>query len=284
MPRRIKLTLEYDGTDFHGWQSQRAEPGADVPGAVRTVQDEVEAALRALTGQTLRVHGASRTDVGVHAAGQVAHVDLPDEPALPVERLVRALNGVLPPDVSAREAVEVGPEFHARHASRGKLYRYRIHACADRSALRRRTHWHVRFALDPAKMAEAARGFAGTHDFSAFVTDLANAQELRKEQGQAPLQTVREIRRVEVRVSSADPLELEVDVEGGGFLYKMVRTMVGTLVEVGRGRHPPAWIGEVLASRERRNAGPTAPAKGLCLMRVFYAPESGASPSPHEIS
>lgn len=277
MPRRIKLTLEYDGTDFYGWQVQdRAAPDAatEAAPAVRTVQGEVERALQRLTGKFVRIAGAGRTDEGVHARGQVATFDLPDEVAMPDEQLVTGLNAHMPVDVSAVQALTMGPDFHAMASAKGKLYRYRIFNRAGRGALYQRFHWHVRFKLDAERMAAAARAFVGTHDYTAFATTLADIQARRVEDGKNELPTVREIFKVDVAAQGSydapGGAEIIVDVEGSGFLYKMVRTMVGSLVEVGRGRYEPGWIAQVLASRDRRQAGPTAPAKGLSLERVDF--------------
>jgi tRNA pseudouridine38-40 synthase len=273
-PKRIKLTLEYDGAEFFGWQVQdRGEPGA-TGGSVRTVQGEVERALRALTGHPIRIAGAGRTDEGVHALGQVASFDLPAEATVPVEQLVAGLNSHLPADLSAVRAEEMPPDFHALVSATGKVYRYLIFNRRERCAVRNRTHWHVRFELDVDKMRAAARAFVGTQDFSAFATTLADIQSKRVEEGKDELPTVREIRRVDVSASgsyaSPEGAEIAIEVEGGGFLYKMVRTMAGSLVDVGRGKEPPEFIALALASKDRRAAGPTAPAKGLCLVRVLY--------------
>jgi len=285
MPRRIKLIVEYDGTDFHGWQVQSSEAR---PEAVRTVQGELERALALLAGAPVRVAGAGRTDAGVHAAGQAASFDLPDGCRVPAEQLPAALNAHLPPGVCALSAAEMPADFHALSSARGKLYRYAILARTARSPLLRRTHWHVRFPLDAGQMEAAARFFIGRHDFSAFATQLVPTQTRRAEEEKEALETMREISAVEVvartLVTAPDPQrgqaedgdaaggprEILISVEGSGFLYKMVRTMVGSLVEVGRGRQPPEWIAEALASKDRRRAGPTAPPHGLCLVRVFY--------------
>ncbi|GMV79766.1 MAG: tRNA pseudouridine synthase A [Planctomycetota bacterium] len=280
MPRRLKLIFEYDGTEFYGWQSQLSS-NATAPAPVRTVQDTIEAALAALIGREIRIQGASRTDEGVHAAGQVAHLDWPDDLAIEPERVARALNSHLPGDVVCRRSEAVPPEFHAQRSATGKIYRYRILAPMDRSALYRRYHWFLRYPLDAEAMRAGAKHLIGTHDCSAFVGSLDPTQNQRVEEGKPPLDTVREIRRIDLHEAALEftppgareARVIEIDVEGGGFLYKMVRTIVGTLVEVGRGRYPPEWVGEVLATRDRKRAGPTAPPHGLCLMQVFYPTE-----------
>ncbi|MCW8130318.1 MAG: tRNA pseudouridine(38-40) synthase TruA [Planctomycetota bacterium] len=270
MPTRIKLTLEYDGTDFHGWQVQDRADG----GGVRTIQGEIERALRKLTGQPVRIAGAGRTDEGVHALGQVATFDLPDGCNVAAEGLAQGLNAHLPPDVAALKAEAMPPDFHAMASSAGKIYRYQILNRRTRPAVARRMHWHVRFELDVDKMRAAAAHFVGTHDYTAFATTLADIQAKRAEEGKTELETVRTIHRVEVTArgsyGGASGAEIFVEVEGSGFLYKMVRTMVGSLAEVGRGKEEPDWIARVLASKDRRLAGPTAPAKGLFLVEALF--------------
>lgn len=270
MPTRIKLTLEYDGTDFHGWQVQDRADGS----GVRTVQGEVERALARLTGQPVRIAGAGRTDEGVHALGQVATFDLPDGCSITVEQLKQGMNANLPPDIAALKAEAMPDDFHAMASASGKIYRYLILNRAQRSATALRTHWHVRFELDVNQMRAAAAHFIGTHDYTAFATTLADIQSRRLEDGKSELETVREISRVEVTsrggYAELSGAEIVIEVHGSGFLYKMVRTMVGSLVEVGRGKQPPDWIGRVLASKDRRLAGPTAPAKGLYLAEALF--------------
>jgi tRNA pseudouridine38-40 synthase len=271
MPRRIKLTLEYDGTDFNGWQVQsgdRAGEGSET--SARTVQGEVERALRRVTGQSIRIAGASRTDSGVHAQGQVASLLLPDEVVFPTSELCQALNGNMDKDVAAVKAEEADMEFHAQRDSTGKIYSYAMLTRRERSPLLHRTHWHVRFALNPALMRQAAAHLIGVHDFTSFASKLALTQALREEEGKAALETVREIRRIELLEDPAQPGRLIMRIEGSGFLYQMVRTIAGSLVDVGRGYRPPEWMAEALAARDRRQAGPTAPPHGLCLDKVLY--------------
>jgi len=278
MPRRIKLTLEYDGTDFFGWQTQdRPKEGKDARHSVRTVQGELERALNKLTGVSIRVVGAGRTDEGVHALGQVASFTLPDATGLITEQLTLALNAHLPADMSVTQAEDAPEDFNAMGSACGKLYRYLLFNRRQRSAVRLRTHWHVRFPLDTDAMHAAAQHFVGRHDFTALAVALAETQSKRVLAGKRALETVRTIVRAEVRAcgsfDSAEGNEIAFEVEGEGFMYKMVRGMVGSLVEVGRGRQAPGWISEMLASKDRRNAGPSAPSKGLYLMRVMYGPK-----------
>ena len=243
----FRLTLEYDGSGFAGWQIQR--------GGTRTVQGALEAALERVTGCAVRVIGSGRTDAGVHAEGQVASVRV--ETGLGPEALQRALNGVLPADVVVRAAAIAPEGFDARRAARSKLYRYVIWNGPSRSPLRAPRAWDVRPPLDLAAMERAASVFLGTHDFASFQTA-----------GSAVRTTVRSIHRFDVEGCSRG--EIRLFVEGDGFLRHMVRTLAGTLVEVGRGRRAAAALTAVLAARDRRRAGPTAPAAGLTLVRVNY--------------
>jgi tRNA pseudouridine38-40 synthase len=252
MPR-IKLTLEYDGTDYVGWQVQ---PNGTA------VQVVVERALERLLGERVSVASAGRTDAGVHALGQVACFDTTR--VLPLKAYVQGLNTFLPEDVAVVRAEEVDPAFDPRRWSRGKRYRYLISNRRTRSPLRRRTHWEVFQPLDGAAMHAAAQRLLGRHDFSAFQASDCAAKH-----------PVRELRRVSVEPGG--PEEWVLTVEGTAFLKHMVRNIAGTLVEVGRGRRPVEWVGEVLASRDRRKAGITAPAHGLTMVEVFYGegPPSG---------
>jgi len=251
MSRTIKLTIEYDGTDFHGWQTQ---PG------LRTVQGEIEAALRTMTGEDRCARGAGRTDAGVHALGQVA--TFTTERTIPLRGFEKGLGRLTPPDIGIRAAEEVPEGFDARFSATGKRYRYRLLPSRSPSPLRRRTtHWVAR-AVDPDAMRAAAACLVGRHDFAA----LQAADDHRKD-------AVRTIRSVEVLRQEG---EVVVDVVGDGFLKNMVRILVGTLLEVGVGKRPPEWTAEVLATRDRRRAGPTLPAHGLCLVEVLYeAPGAG---------
>jgi len=246
-PRILRLTLEYDGTGFEGWQSQGA--------GRRTVQDVLEAGLEQVTGQCCPVAGAGRTDAGVHAEGQVASCS-PATALSPVE-LRRALNAVLPLDLAVREVAFAPEGFHARRSARRKLYRYALWNGSVRSPLREHTHWGVRAPLDVAAMEAAAAPLVGTHDFAAFQSS-----------GGGTRTSVRTLERLEVEGVPGG--EIRVWAAGDGFLRHMVRALVGTLVEVGRGRRAAGDLPAVLASRYRARAGPTAPARGLTLVRVEY--------------
>jgi len=255
--RRFRLTLEYDGAGFSGWQVQ--------PGGRRTVQGVLGAALERIAGHPCRPAGASRTDAGVHAEGQLASVDL--ETALDAERLRRALNGVLPRDLAVVDAAEVGAQFHARYAARSKLYRYRIWNGESPSPLRwARTH-RVFTPLELPAMRRAAAHLLGSHDFRSFQAARA-----------APGPTVRTLVRVDVEGQARG--EVRLWVEGDAFLRHMVRILAGTLIEIGIGRRDPDALPALLAARDRSQAGPTAPARGLCLVRVDCADARFPLPQP----
>jgi tRNA pseudouridine38-40 synthase len=242
-----RLTLEYDGTDFEGWQRQ--------PEGHRTVQASLEVALARVTGEPVRVTGAGRTDAGVHALGQVASASLATR--LDEEELARALNAVLDPDLSVVDLARAPQGFHARFDARSKLYRYDIWNAPSRSPVRERFVLGWRSSLDVDAMRRAARQLVGRHDFSSFQ---AAGSDVRT--------SVRELRRLDLRGQSGGLLRFEL--EAGGFLRHMARSLVGTLLEVGRGRRDPDSMSRVLAARARAAAGPTAPARGLTLVRVDY--------------
>ena len=246
--KRIQLTVEYDGTNYAGWQRQSN---------ALTVQQVLEERLAALTRARTVLHGASRTDAGVHALGQSAHFDT--ESAIPGEKFSYALNTMLPPDIRVRASRQVPETFHARFSSKGKRYRYLFHVHPHAGALDRLTHAHVIYPLDLERMAEEARDLLGTHDFAAFAAS-----------GSVVRDTVRTIRRAEL---TREGCEVRLIVEGSGFLYNMVRIIAGTLVGVGSGKLEPGAFRRAIASGDRLDLGVTAPANGLTLMEVFYDPE-----------
>jgi tRNA pseudouridine38-40 synthase len=241
-----KLTIAYDGTGTVGWQRQAS--GVSVQGLL-------EEALGQLDGRAVAVIGAGRTDAGAHACGQVASVRL--ERALPAVSLRRAVNARLPPTVRVLDAAEAPDSFHARFDARAKTYRYRIWNAEVISPFDRLYAWHVAPALDVAAMRTAASMLTGPHDFAAFAAA-----------GGGTATTRRTIFRSRI-AGDAGGLVL-YEVQGDGFLRHMVRNVLGTLAEVGLGRRGPGWVAEVLTSRERARAGPTAPAEGLFLMSVAY--------------
>ncbi len=248
MKRNLKLTLEYDGTDWHGWQVQDN---------AATIQGALEAALAKITNESIRVTGASRTDAGVHARGQACNFYTASR--IPLERVPYALNANLPASIVVLTACEVPPEFHARYHATGKRYLYEISNRNMPSALRRHFSYHVAQPLDLGAMQLAANLLQGQHDFKAF-----------QAAGSSVKTTVRHLHRLVVQEREAG--RIFIWAEGDGFLYNMVRILVGTLLEVGLGRRVPAEMEAILASKDRSQAGPTAPAHGLCLEKVFYAP------------
>ncbi|QDT74877.1 tRNA pseudouridine(38-40) synthase TruA [Lacipirellula limnantheis] len=271
----FKITLAYDGAAFSGWQAQ---PGR------RTVQGELERAWLEITGETVRLNAAGRTDAGVHAAGQVVSVE--STTTIPPESLVPALNSKLPEDAAVQLVECVADGFHATHDAKFKRYRYTIYNDARRPVFCRNYAWHIPTPLDVVSMQVGGAHMVGTHDFASF-------QSVGSERDS----TVRTIFAVDIlspaapgsaRGSARPPTTLgpndlrnapraepgaaiiTIDVEGDGFLYNMVRTIAGTLVEVGRGKRPPEWVAEVIAAKDRCAAGQTAPPHGLCLQWVAY--------------
>ena len=241
----MKLTVAYDGTRFCGWQRQDNGP---------TIQAALEDAFQPLLGVTPTVHGAGRTDAGVHALGQVASVEAGTPH--PAAAILRALNIRLDPDIRVLAVEEVPEGFHARFDAIGKTYRYRLWTAVVLSPFAHRYVWHVPHRLDVVAMQAAAHELLGRHDFSAFQSagsEVANA--------------VRTLNRIDLR---KEDNELVVDMHGDGFLRHMVRAIVGTLVEVGAGRRGPDSMASLLASRDRGLAGDTAPAQGLTLVSVDY--------------
>jgi tRNA pseudouridine38-40 synthase len=249
MPR-FKITLAYDGTDFVGWQRQAA--GVSIQGLL-------EDALRELDGRDVTVMGAGRTDAGVHALGQVAAFAI--ERPLAADAVVRALNARLPDTVRVLSAEEVPASFRARADARSKVYRYRIWHGDVVSPFERRFVWHVPGELDVEAMRTAAQLLEGQHDFAAFQTAGSDVRSTERNILSSEIQS-------DIRSSRSEVLTYEVC--GTGFLRHMVRAIAGSLVEVGRGHRSPAWMADVLASRDRGQAGPTAPARGLFLVSVAY--------------
>ncbi len=243
----LKLTLEYDGASFVGWQVQANG---------RSVQQVLESAVERLCGSAVRITGAGRTDAGVHARGQVASLQVARE--LPLRAWTVGLNALLPEDVSCVRA-EVAPEgFDARRWARGKRYIYSILETPVRAPLLRGRAWEIRRPLDLQAMRAAAPALLGRHDFSALRAADCPAET-----------TIREIRRLEILQDGA---RADVIVEATAFLKHMVRNIVGTLVEVAHGRRSADSLAALLEGRDRTRAGPTAPAHGLCLDEVFYLP------------
>jgi tRNA pseudouridine38-40 synthase len=249
MPARLKLIISYDGASFAGWQSQAGG---------NAIQDHVEKAFARICSKPVRVHGAGRTDAGVHAIAQCAHADLPARRYSP-ERWVSALNGLLPPAIRVMRCSFVSEKFHARFSAKGKTYRYRIWNADVLPPFESGRAWHVRNPLDAKVMADAAQKFVGRHDFASFAAN----------RGTPETDTVRIIHAVRVRRAGS---ALSIQFDGNGFLYKLVRMMVGTLVRIGLGLADTDEIAARLnaplkVNLRGRNA---APADGLFLVRVRY--------------
>ena len=242
---RIKPTIEYDGTAYAGWQRQEN---------ALAVQQVIEEALTKLTRARVVIAGASRTDAGVHALGQTAHFDT--ESRIPPDKYAFALNTMLPADIRIRKSEAVSEDFHARFSNKGKRYRYLIYQSPHAGALNRNTHAHVIYPLDDEKMRRELTALIGTHDFAAFAAS-----------GSVVKDTVRTIYSASL-TRRGD--ELELLVEGSGFLYNMVRIIAGTLISVGAGRLEEGAFARAIQSGNRLDLGVTAPAHGLTLMEVYY--------------
>jgi len=248
----VRLVLEYDGTGLCGWQRQDNGP---------TVQGHLEEALARMTGAPTAVTGASRTDAGVHALGQVACFETTAR--IPTEGFRLGLNSLLPPSIAVVAADEAEPGFHARFSATGKHYRYSVLTRSSRSPLLAQRAWHRPGAvLDLTAMRETAAHLVGERDFSALRAAGCTARTA--------------VRRIDdIAIGEPGPHRLDFDVRGNAFLRNMVRILVGTLVEVGEGRFTPAQVAEIVESRDRTRAGQTAPAHGLCLVEVLYAAATG---------
>jgi tRNA pseudouridine38-40 synthase len=248
----VKLTIAYDGSDFHGWQLQPGLP---------TIQGSLHDAIRQITQEPITIHGASRTDAGVHALGQVAHFKT--HSTLDAQEIQRGLNALLPPTIRIVAAQEVGQDFHARWLAQGKTYRYHIYRGEVLPPFDHRRAFHYPWPLDEAAMSTAARAFAGQHDFTSFAASTGSEEDDKDRDMQRTIHSS-EIMR--------DPQSDEIAyvVRGRSFLRYMVRKIVGTLIEVGRGRLAPSDIPEIFAARDRSRSGPTAPPEGLYLVSLEY--------------
>ena len=245
--RTLRLDLEYDGTNYHGWQVQPNAP---------TIQEKLEDALYPILGERVRVTGAGRTDAGVHALGQVGHLRTASDRE--IGDLFRGVNSLLPEDIVVKAVRETSPDFHARRSARNKRYEYWILNDPTRSAFHHRFLWHVRVGLDLAKMRRAAECLVGEHDFASF----------QASGGEPGRHTVRHLYLLEIEEFRNGVVRLAA--EGNGFLRGMVRILAGTLVDVGRERIPEGALPGILAARDRTVAGRTAPGKGLFLNWVRY--------------
>src|ERR1700692_2274209 len=250
--RYFKLTIAYDGTDFHGWQVQTTKP---------TIQGEISNILGRLTQERVQLYGAGRTDAGVHALGQVASFKTLS--GLSASEFQRALNALLPPSIRIVAANEVGPTFHARWSAKGKIYRYRIYRGKVVPPLLWRYVLHYPFPLDEEAMKDAAARFVGLHDFTSFAASTGSEDDDKERNMQREIFST-ELRRTE------DGEELWFTVHGRSFLRYMVRKMVGTLLEVGRGKLTPADIDKLYELKDRSKSGPTVPPHGLFMVMVDH--------------
>jgi len=248
--RYFKLIIAYDGTDFHGWQMQSNKP---------TVQGEIVNVLRRITQENLQLHGAGRTDAGVHALGQIG--SFRTQSTLSAGEFQRALNALLPPTIRIVAAEEVGPDFNARWSARGKMYRYRLYRGKVVPPVLWRYVLHYPFPLDEDAMRDASARFVGMHDFASFAAS-TGSEEDDKERS-----TEREIYSTEL-VRSSDGEELVFTIRGRSFLRYMVRKIVGTLLDVGRGKLKPDDIDRLYELKDRSKSGPTVPPQGLCMVSV----------------
>jgi tRNA pseudouridine38-40 synthase len=246
---KFKLTIAYDGTSYQGWQTQKIGVG---------VQQKIEEALAKLFPSKPILHSSSRTDTGVHAIRMIAHFEVPSNKCkMTARKLALAVNAWLPEDIRVMSAARAPKDFHARFDASGKQYRYFVWNHTAMNPLTRKTAWHVSRRLDMVAMRSAARFFVGKRDFQSFAANPGYAKET----------TVRTLTRCEIKRSGNS---LTFLIEGDGFLYKMCRGIVGTLVQVGLGKFPAKEVQRMLSKRDRRVAGMTAPAHGLVLWKVFY--------------
>jgi tRNA pseudouridine38-40 synthase len=250
--RYFKLTIAYDGTDFHGWQFQNNKA---------TVQGEIVAVLRRLTQENVQLNGAGRTDAGVHAFGQVANFRT--QSALSAAEFQRALNALLPPTIRIMAAEEVGPGFNARWSAKSKMYRYRIYRGRVVPPFAWRYVLHYPFPLNEDAMRDAAARFVGMHDFSSFAASTGSEDDDKERDMQREIYAT-ELKRTE------DGEELWFTVHGRSFLRYMVRKMVGTLLDVGRGKLTPVDIDKLYELKDRSKSGPTVPPQGLCMLSVEH--------------
>jgi tRNA pseudouridine38-40 synthase len=244
--KNFRIVLEYDGTAYHGWQRQKKD---------RTIQGEIEKALLTMTGKPVSLTGSGRTDAGVHALGQTA--SFKSDAGLSPDIFFKGLNSLLPADIYIKTCQLVDPDFHARYDVLSKVYQYRILNREKPSVMKRHYVWHIRRMLDVEVMQEAASCFMGEKDFSAF-----------EGTGSPRIGTVRHVMRTEV--SQVKDNTILFDIEANGFLRYMVRNIVGTLVDVGRGRLTTFDVKKILHSKDRNLASATAPARGLFLIKVNY--------------
>ncbi|MFA5164142.1 MAG: tRNA pseudouridine(38-40) synthase TruA [Candidatus Omnitrophota bacterium] len=243
--RNILLKIEYEGTGYSGWQSQKN---------ARSIQDTIEAALERLTGRKARLISCGRTDAGVHAVTHFANFKTPSD--IPTYKLQRALNGVLPKDIVIKQAAEVPLKFHARFDARSKTYRYTIMTGNSPSAIERNLTAYIPYKLNLALMKRESKALLGKHDFKSFQAS-----------DRIDRSSVRTIKKLRLKKQGE---KIIIDIEADGFLYNMVRNIAGTLIDIGRGRISEGSMRGILKAKDRKAAGETAPSRGLCLIEVKY--------------
>ncbi|MGG7178932.1 tRNA pseudouridine(38-40) synthase TruA [Clostridium paraputrificum] len=243
--RNIKLIIEYDGTNYGGWQKQNNN---------KTIQESIEKSIYKVTGEEVNLFGSSRTDAGVHARGMAANFVTNSK--IPEEKFREAINSKLPDDIAIIKSEEVDKEFHARYCSKGKTYSYTIINRYEKVAIGKQYSYHIRDILDIDKMSEACKYFVGTHDFKAFRTA-----------GSSVKTSIRTVSELYIERNCG---ELKVYITADGFLYNMVRIIVGTLIEVGKGKIEPNDIENIILSGDRTKSGPCVPPNGLILEKVYY--------------
>jgi len=252
--RNIKLTIEYDGTNYAGWQRQKTRQASGVRRQIKTIQETIERVLQKILQEKIKLIGSGRTDAGVHAQSQVANFKTNSD--IPLEKLQRALNGLLPDDIVITKLEKAGLSFHSRFDAKSKVYRYTILNRAYPSAILRKKVYFYPFPLDIKFMQRESRVLSGEHNFRSFQSS-----------GSLTTNPVRTIKRL--KITKEDAL-IHIDIKAEGFLYNMARNIVGTLIEVARHRLKKGELKRILLAEDRRLAGPTAPSKGLCLIKVNY--------------
>ncbi len=252
--RNVKIEIEYDGTNYCGWQVQNGSRLAFRSPHKRSIQETIEKALQKILNKKIKIIGSGRTDAGVHAKAQVANFRMKSQ--IPLSRLQEGLNALLPKDIAVTGISEAEPDFHSRFSVKSKVYRYVILNQLHRSAILRNYAYFCRYPLDLKLMRREALALVGRHNFGAFCASPGR--------GKNPRKTIKRI-----SITKRNGL-IDIEIEADSYLYNMVRNIVGTLIDVGRGRLAAGSVKKILLSRNRRAAGPTAPAKGLCLLKVKY--------------
>lgn len=258
--RNLKLEIEYDGTNYCGWQVQKSPQLKAHPPQKKSIQEVIETTLQAILQEDVRLFSSGRTDAGVHAKAQIANFKTKSKLAL--KKLQRALNGLLPDDISVSKIEEKGFNFHSRFAAKSKVYRYYLLNRAYPSALLRERVYFYPYSLDVELMRKEALCLKGRHNFRAFCSSANSLKNTTR--------TVKRISIVKLRCPLTEFSLIAIDIEADGFLYNMARSIVGTLLEVGRGKLKVGDLKKILMAEDRKKAGPTAPAHGLCLNKVKY--------------